>query len=221
VSNPKTFLDSCPPEHRIHFQSDEYSLHVDPRLLDGITVLDLAKSFENRCPLEPVLVPQQFKHGFFFGKAALVAANTPANMGSSYFRLITGFVPRREDKPFSGRPREAVEQPSVFDVPPPIPERTKSEPPNQVYELRYPDDGMGSSTIVRVSCSGGGPHTLGKRSCFTVTTYDTPYRYRGALSVTYHMSHPYSAEGAASEREAVLIFDRRIRAWIDTMLTQP
>jgi len=218
IVNQRTFLDSCPPGHRIRFQSDTMSLHVDPRLFDSISIGDLATVFENRCPLEAVLVPQQFKHGFFFGRAALAAANTPTNLGSSFFRLITGFVPRREDKPFPGGPREAVQQPSVFHVQLPIPEQTNSEPPSQVYELRYPDDGMGSSTIVRVSCSGGGPHTLGKRSCFTVTSYDTPYRYRGVLSVIYDMSHPHSAEGAIQEREAVLAFDMRIRAWIDSMM---
>ena len=138
VVNQRTFLDSCPPGHRIRFRSDTMSLHVDPRSFDSISIGDLATVFENRCPLEAVLVPQQFKHGFFFGRAALAAANTPPNLGSSFFRLITGFVPRREDKPFPGGPREAVKQPSIFDVPPPFPSGQSRSRPTRCTNYAIP-----------------------------------------------------------------------------------
>ena len=227
VVNPRTFLDSCPPGHRIQFQSGGMSLYVDPRLLDSISVLDLVKAFEDQCPFESVPVPERFKHAFFFGKAALAAANTPANLGTSYFRLITGFVPRRDDKPLPGASREPVQHPTVFDVPPPLPDSRNSQPPRRIYDLHYPDDGTGSSTTIRVSCNGGGPETNRKRSCFTATSYDTPYRYRGTISIRYTFSQPYSPEAqpsthpALAERELVLAFDIRVRAWIDSMLTKP
>jgi hypothetical protein len=221
IVDSRAFLDSCPPGHRIQFQSDAISLYVDPHWLDTYTLIKLAERFRNHCPTEPVQAGPGLINPLFFNRSIISAAQiTPTSLGSSYFQLIIAFIPQREDKPFPGTHREPVQQSTVVELPP-LPERTKSQPPNKIYELRYPDDGTGSSTVVRMSCSGGGPQTLGKRSCFTVTTYDTPYRYRGVLSVYYHMSHPHSAEGALSEGEAVLTFDRRIRAWIDSMLTQP
>jgi len=228
IVDSKKFLDSCPPGHRIRFQREETSLNVDPHWLDTYSLFQLAERFRNQCPLETVQTGPWLSNPLFFNRSIIVAAQiAPTNLGSSYFGLRIAFVPSREDKPFPGMSREPVQQPSVSEIAPALADAGKSHPPNKIYDLHYPDDGTGSSTTVRLSCNGGGPETRGQRACFTVTSFDTPYRYRGTLSIYYmvQQSYPPSApESLASnlaEPELWLAFDMRIRAWIDSMLTTP
>jgi hypothetical protein len=90
----------------------------------------------------------------------------------------------------------------------------------RIYDLRYPDHGMRSSTTVRVSCSGGWSGADGKRVCYTTTGYRAPYRYHETLGVNYVMVRAYSsAEDPMAEAERVLALDRRVRARIDSMMS--
>ncbi len=221
VTDPQTFLTSCPPGHRIQFQAEGMSLYVDPHWLETYSLQQLAEHYRNSCPTEPVQVGQGLVNPLFFNRSIIAAAGTPTNLGSSYLRLIIGFVSRREDKPFPGADGGPVQQPLIVDVTPRVLGRNNPRPGNRIYELRYPDDGTESSTTVRVPCSGGGPETRGKRSCFTVSSYDAPYRYRGVLSVYYRISHSPSTETGMSEPEAILAFDMRVRAWVDRMMIKP
>jgi len=228
IVDSKKFLDSCPPGHRIRFQREETSLNVDPHWLDTYSLFQLAERFRNQCPIEPVQSGQGLINPLFFNRSIIAAAQiNPTTLGGSYFGLRIAFIPPREDKPFLGMSREPVQQPSVFEITPALPDAGKSQPPSKIYDLHYPDDGMGSSTTVRLSCNGGGPETDGKRACFTVTSFDTPYRYRGVLSVYYMVQQAYSpasqkpANSELAEPELWLAFDTRIRAWIDSMMGKP
>ena len=212
----REFIDSC-AGRRIEFTCGATSLHIDPRWLDG--TVDLMKRFPYGCPTVPVsdISPVAFN------KALLQAANIPGGMGQPYLFFHIARATTSSDSsrtPATNRPA-AVKEPVVIELP-----RVANAPESmRVYELHYPDGDDGSATTVRISCGGEAGQPAG-RSCFTVYQY----RYRRDLIINYLFQQdqlPIPGSGQASssegltEPQGILIFDTRVRAWIDSLRAKP
>lgn len=213
----REFIDSC-AGRRIEFAFGATSLHIDPRWLDGTTV-DLMHRFPYGCPAVPVADISPVS----FNEALLQSANIPGGMGQPYLFFQIARETKQSDSSrtlATNRPAE-LKEPVVIEVP-----RVANAPESaRVYQLHYPDGDDGSATTVQISCGGEAGRPAGRR-CFTVFQY----RYRRDLSINYLFqqdqlpipgSNQASSPEGLTEPQGILIFDRRIRAWIDSMTAKP
>jgi hypothetical protein len=212
----REFIDSC-AGRRIEFTFGATSLHIDPRWLDGTTV-DLMNRFPYGCPAVPVADISPIS----FNKAVLELANIPGGMGDPFFFFQIGRAAPTPYDPPPGTNRPAqVSEPVVVEVK----QSATALEYSRVYDLHYPDNNDSSATIVRVSCGGEAGKPAG-RGCFTVYRY----RYRRDLIINYKFrqdqlpiprSDQASSPEGLTEPQGILIFDTRIRAWIDSLTAKP
>jgi hypothetical protein len=225
------FNKACPPGHRVEFVVGSLSLFVDPRWLDIGSLAALSERFGANCPSQPVTISS-----LYFANSILDAANIPAKLGQPFLFFVirneADLPPGRTtklDHPDAPPLRQAAE-PYIEDVthiafrvpglaiPAPSPSA-------RVYRLVYPGIGHEPPTSIEISC-GGDPGRLRGRDCFTPIAYS----YLGGLSVQYEFQQNHlpivepgqaASPGTMYEPEGVLIFDTRIRAWLDSLTKNP
>ncbi|SHJ94655.1 hypothetical protein SAMN05444159_1985 [Bradyrhizobium lablabi] len=224
---PGHFNKACPPGHRVEFVVGSLSLFVDPRWLDIASLAPLSERFGSNCPSQPVTISS-----IYFSKLTLDAANIPATLGQPFLF----FVIRNEAELPLGRmtkldlpnapPLRQTAEPYIEEI-------TRSafradphpSPSARVYRLVYPGIGNESPTSIEISC-GGDPGHLRGRNCFTPIAYS----YLGGLSVQYEFRQDHlpiiepgqvASPGAMYEPDGVLVFDRHIRAWLDSLTKNP
>ena len=232
---PGDFHKACPPGHRVEFVVGSLSLFVDPRWLDIATLASLSERFGSNCPSQPVTIS-----ALYFANSILDAANMPAKLGQPFLF----FVVRNEAELPLGRmtkldhpdapPLRRTAEPYIEDITRiaftipgfAIPARSPSE---LVYRLVYPGTGHEPPTSIEIVC-GGDASQSGQpgpdRNCFTPIAYS----YLAGLSVEYRFQQDHlpiiepgrvAALGTMYEPEGVLIFDKRIRAWLDSLTKNP
>jgi hypothetical protein len=220
-------LESCAPGYRIEFVLGSISLFVDPHWLGLASLTPLSSHFGADCPLRPVDTET-----LYLDTPIVDAANIPPDLG----RPLLLFKIEKAADPRPGQttslslpgapPLKRTAEPYIEDVTRIALRFGTPSPIARVYRLVYPGNANDVPTSIQISCDGEAG-TPGGRSCFTPLAY----RYLGgSLTVNYRFRQdhlPVAELGQTSspdmmrELEGVLVFDTRIRAWIDNISKKP
>jgi hypothetical protein len=232
ASTPRgNFYNACPSGHRLEFVVGSLTLYVDPHWLALESEIPLWQRFRAGCPSRPIAITS-----LYFHHAILDLANMPAGLGEPFFFLAI----RNEASLARNRiaklelqnapPLKQTAQPYIEDVTGFAFRAVLHPPPSvRVYRLVYPGTDNEPPTSIEVSCGGepSRPNAPGPgRTCFTPIAYS----YLGSLSVDYKFRQDGLPIGKAErepltsamcEAEGVLVFDTRIRGWLDSLTKKP
>lgn len=220
------FIKACPPGHRLEFVLGSNSLFIDPHWLHVASLAELSQRFGSDCPSQPVPISS-----LYFSNSILNIAKIPDELGQPFlfFTVIDeATLPRtRMTKLYlpEAPPLRQTAEPYVEDITRISFRVGGASPSARVYRLVYPGSDSEPPTSINISC-GGVPGRLRGRTCFTPILY----RYRQGLSVKYEFQQnrlPLAEPGQLTpsdtmrEPEGALIFDMRMRAWIEGLSNKP